>query len=52
MATSVMFMSLTQCFITSIGHTAPAMIPVRSDDRSRSAKSGWSCMAMNIVGTP
>ena len=45
-------MSLTQCFITSTGHTAPAMIPVRNVDRSRSANSGWFCIAMNIVGTP
>ncbi len=47
-----MCMSSTQRFITSTGHTAPAMMPVRSDDRSRSAKSGWFCIAMNIVGTP
>ena len=47
-----MFMSLTQRFITSTGHSAPAMIPVRSDDRSNDAKSSWFCIAMNIVGTP
>ena len=52
MATSVMFISLTQRFITSTGHTAPAMIPVRSDERSREAKSGWPSIAMNMVGTP
>ena len=42
MATSVMFMSLTQRFITSIGQTAPAMIPVRSDDRSRVGEVGMA----------
>ena len=36
-----MCMSSTQCFITSTGHTAPAMIPVRSDGQVRLAKSGW-----------
>ena len=40
MATSDICMSSTQCFITSIGHTAPAMIPVRSVDRSRLGKVG------------
>src|SRR5437764_10246543 len=44
--------SLTTRFMTSTGHGAPAMIPVRSDVRSRSAKWGDSSMAMNIVGTP
>ncbi len=28
------------------------MMPVRSDDRSNSAKRGWPSSAMNIVGTP
>ena len=51
-ATSAMCMSSMHRFITSTGHTAPAMMPVRSDDRSRAAKSGWFCIAMNIVGTP
>ena len=40
------------CFITSTGHGEPAMMPVRSDDRSKLAKSGWLSSAMNIVGTP
>ena len=40
MATSVMFMSATQRFITSTGQTAPAMIPVRNDDRSRAGELG------------
>ena len=38
--------------MTSIGQGLPAMMPVRSDDRSKLAKSGWSISAMNIVGTP
>ena len=38
--TSSMCISVTTRFITSTGHGAPAMIPVRSDDRSKSAKSG------------
>jgi hypothetical protein len=38
--------------MTSIGHGLPAMIPVRNDDRSKRANSGWSSCAMNIVGTP
>ena len=52
MATSVMFISFKQRFMTSTGHVEPAMMPVRSDDRSRLAKSGWPSIAMNIVGTP
>ena len=47
-----MCMSSTQRFITSTGQGEPAMIPVRSDERSWSAKLGWFCIAMNIVGTP
>ncbi len=39
-------------FITSTGHGDPAMIPVRSDSRSNSAKRSWASSAMNIVGTP
>ena len=31
---------------------APAMMPVRSDDRSKFLKSGWPSSAMNMVGTP
>ncbi|MNJ66444.1 hypothetical protein D3C77_625230 [compost metagenome] len=38
--------------ITSIGQVAPAMIPVRKLDRSKSPRWGWSSMAMNMVGTP
>ncbi len=44
--------SPTTRFITSTGHGEPAMIPVRSDDRSYDAKSGRPSSAMNIVGTP
>ena len=47
-----MCMSEMQRFITSTGQSEPAMIPVRSDERSCSAKVGWFCIAMNIVGTP
>ena len=47
-----MCMSLMQRFITSTGQSEPAMIPVRSEDRSWSANVGWFCIAMNIVGTP
>ena len=38
--------------MTSIGQGLPAIIPVRREDRSNLAKSGWSISAMNIVGTP
>ena len=47
-----MCMSSTHRFITSTGQIEPAMIPVRSDERSCSANVGWFCIAMNIVGTP
>ena len=52
MDNSVRFMSLMPRFITSTGQTDPAMMPVRIDDRSRSARCGSPSMAMNIVGTP
>jgi hypothetical protein len=39
-------------FITSTGHGAPAMIPVRSELRSCPAKPGSASSAMNIVGIP
>ena len=47
-----MFIRSTTWRITSMGHGEPAMIPVRSDDRSKSARSGSPNSAMNIVGTP
>ena len=47
-----MCMSEMQCFITSTGQIEPAMIPVRSEERSWSRNVGWFCIAMNIVGTP
>ena len=50
--TSDMCMSSMQRFITSTGHTAPAITPVRSEERSKESKSGWLGIAMNIVGTP
>ncbi len=52
MATSRMCIRLCTCFITSTGHGAPAMMPVRSVERSYVAKSGWFSSAMNMVGTP
>ena len=52
MATSVMFIRSTTCFMTSIGHGEPAMIPVRNVDRSNESKSSCPSIAMNIVGTP
>ena len=52
MVTSCMCICCCTRFITSIGHGAPAMMPVRSDVRSNRAKSAWSSSAMNIVGTP
>ena len=50
--TAPMCMSAITRFITSTGHGEPAMIPVRSEDRSWSAKDGCPSSAMNIVGTP
>jgi hypothetical protein len=47
-----MFISSTQRFITSIGHGEPAMMPVRSELRSKRLNSGWPSWAMNMVGTP
>ncbi len=39
-------------FISSTGHSEPAMMPVRSDDMSNIGNIGWFNSAMNIVGTP
>ena len=52
MVTSGMCMSFCTFFITSIGQGEPAMIPVRSEEKSYLAKSGCSSSAMNMVGTP
>ena len=38
--------------MTSTGHGAPPIIPVRRLERSNSPKRGCSSSAMNIVGTP
>ena len=38
--TSSMFISVTTRFITSTGHGAPPIIPVRSDVRSNEPNSG------------
>ena len=43
--------SLT-CFISSIGQSEPAMIPVRRQLRSNIENIGWFNSAINIVGTP
>ena len=42
MVTSDMCMSDTTCFITSIGHGAPAMMPVLSDVRSKRLEIGMA----------
>ena len=52
MPTSAMCMSAMQRSMTGTGHGEPAMMPVRSDDRSYDPKSRSPCIAMNIVGTP
>ncbi len=44
--------SSTTRFITSTGHGAPAMMPVRNAERSNSGNRGCSSIAMYIVGTP
>ncbi|EJX04042.1 hypothetical protein EVA_07849 [gut metagenome] len=40
------------CFMSSIGHSEPAMIPVLSDVKSNMLNIGWLSSAINIVGTP
>ena len=52
MVISAMCISSMTRVMTSIGHGEPAMMPVRKVDRSYCLKSGWSRMAMNMVGTP
>jgi hypothetical protein len=52
MVTSPMCIRDDTFFITSIGQGEPAMMPVRRLERSKDAKSGWSSIAMNMVGTP
>ena len=42
----------TTFFITSMGHGAPAITPVRSELKSKRRNSGCSSSAMNMVGTP
>ena len=44
--------SATTRRMVSIGHGAPAMMPVRSVDTSDSRSRGCSSMAMNMDGTP
>ena len=50
--TSRMFIREMTLCITSTGQGAPAMIPVRSVDRSNSWNLGCSSSAINMVGTP
>ncbi len=38
--------------MTSTGHGAPAITPVRKLRRSKPSNAGSSSIAMNIVGTP
>ena len=52
MVISGMCMRFTTRLITSMGHGAPAITPVRSEVRSKRANSGCSISAMNMVGTP
>jgi len=47
-----MCISATTRRMTAIGHGDPAMMPVRSDDRSNWLNRGCSNSAMNMVGTP
>mmetsp|Transcript_101761 Transcript_101761/g.311192 ORF Transcript_101761/g.311192 Transcript_101761/m.311192 type:complete len:209 (-) Transcript_101761:435-1061(-) len=42
---------MTRCMV-STGQRAPAMIPVRRTSNVKLRNSGWSSMAMYIVGTP
>ena len=49
---SLQYILSMTCFIVSIGQGAPAIMPVRSDDRSNMSNIGWFSSAMNIVGTP
>ena len=47
-----MCISATTRRITAVGQGEPAMMPVRSDERSNSPKRGCPSSAMNMVGTP
>ena len=47
-----MFITSAAFRISSGGQLAPAMIPVRTWEKSVDAKSGWFIIAMNMVGTP
>ena len=52
MVTSSMCIFERTWLMTSTGQGAPAMIPVRRLERSKSPMRGCSSWAMNIVGTP
>ena len=48
----VMYIFSLTCFISSMGHREPAMMPVRSEDMSNMSNIGWLSSEMNMVGTP
>ena len=50
--TSFMNMRSKTCCMRCVGHAEPDMMPVRSERKSNFGKSGWSSIAMYIVGTP
>lgn len=52
MVTSFMLRSLMTLCITAIGHTLPAITPVRRLDNFLELRFGWLNMAKNMVGTP
>ncbi len=47
-----MFISSMHCCMRLMGQVEPDMMPVRSEEKSNFLKSGWSSIAMYIVGTP
>ena len=51
-ATSRMCIRSIAARTTSAGHGAPPISPPRSVGSRAGSKSGWSSIAMNIVGTP
>jgi len=52
MQTSVMCIFSNTSRMTFTGQGEPAMMPVRTREKSVFSKSGCSSIAMNIVGTP
>ena len=47
-----MYMRSTTCCMRWTGQALPDMMPDLSEWKSNFEKSGWSSMAMYIVGTP